>query len=728
MRALAGGWRKKVYLVEKRGEKRIFCLIPKEAIKRRRLLAAIRLEEELTRKGVIRGRKLIEFGEDENHWKLILTYLPGKLKWQWTKKESFEIGQILARLHQAGVAHLDLKPGNILWDKRDNIVGVIDFEEAKLGKRWFLKDLANTLSWILVSGGSAEEFWRGYGAAKARLDYGRIESYLDQFLHLRMRQGSPKAFLVLAQRQLQQYRRQIKTKLLTPKDLSSFRRKYRDKKIVLSVGGFELLHWGHLQFLKRARARGDLLVVAVASDFSRRKAKGPLFPLVGEKTRAETIAHFPFVDGVVIASELDLRPIIKKLKPNLFYTARQDWENKVRRPEEAALVEQLGGKVIKAKHFQPALSSEEMIERVALFKIRQVLFGVRSQRPLLSRFRIRHPRVISFSELASWAEKIRRQKKTIVFTSGSFDLFHLGHARFLQKARSCGQVLVVGVPSNQSMTQTKGLGRPIVDQWARAAVVAELAWVDQVVIFPQRTILELLKVLKPEVFFTVKESWNRLTSSPEAKLVRDYGGKIVRSERQGPGISASKMIDKAAGELIRIRFAPLMKLAEENPVLNADFDPYALESQLGARHRGFYQQVLIEVAKKKQCVFCDLKEKYIIAERGGVVLTVALFPYIDGHLLIIPRRHCQSLTELKVREWQAVKYLTQLGLKLLKKELGQENVWFLEREGSRAGKTVSHLHFHLIPFVPELVNWHYQRITLAPQKLAEKLRQKRKSS
>jgi len=720
---LPGGWRKKVYLLENDGKKQILCLIPKTRISKKRLLWAIRLEEDLSKKGVIRGRKLIDFGEDGSRWRLVLTYLPGEPKWIWGKNESFKVGQLAARLHQVSVAHLDLKPGNILWNREGEIVGVIDFEEARLGKRWFLRDLANTLSWVLTSGGNKESFLAGYSQAGGIANYDKINQYLDQFLAMRAKEGNKQAFLLLAKRRLERYQEEIKKKLLEPKELSSFRRKHRKKRIVFLVGAFELLHWGHLEFLKKAKKRGDLLVVGVASDWSRRELKGKIFPLVGEKTRAETLAFFPFVDAVVIVAENNVLPVLEQLKPDIFYTAQKDWQEGVRKREEATLVKSYGGKIVKARHLAPGISSSAMVEQVALFKIKQLLFGYKERRPLLANLSPKKKKkVILFDQLDRLRERLKKKGQSVVFTSGSFDLFHLGHARFLQKAKSCGDVLVVGVPSNASIRTTKGIGRPIVDQWARAAVVADLACVDYVVIFPQPTVLETLKILRPDVFFTVKEGWNRLVNSAEARLVRDYGGKIIRSERQGPHISASKMIDKAAGELIKARFERLLKLAEETPVLNADFDPHSVESQVNAREKGFYQQVLAEVAKEGKCVFCDLKDKYIIAEQDDVVLTVALFPYINGHLLIIPRRHCQSLKELNLKEWRAVRRLARLGLKLLKERLGIENVWFLEREGEAAGKTVSHLHFHLMPFIPELVNWRYQRITLAPKELAERLR------
>ena len=205
-------------------------------------------------------------------------------------------------------------------------------------------------------------------------------------------------------------------------------------------------------------------------------------------------------------------------------------------------------------------------------------------------------------------------------------------------------------------------------------------------------------------------------------------GKIVRSEKQSPYLSASKMIDKAAGELIQKKFSDLIRTARETSVFDADngFDPHSPQSQLAAREQGFYEKVLKAVAQRGKCVFCDLKDKYLVAEKNGVVLTVALFPYIDGHLLIIPRRHIELMKDLNEKEREAVFYLSALGEKILKKQLGIENIWFLLREGKgiKVGKTVDHLHFHLMPYDPKVIKMGETELKVTPLAMAKKLRAK----
>lgn len=145
-------------------------------------------------------------------------------------------------------------------------------------------------------------------------------------------------------------------------------------------------------------------------------------------------------------------------------------------------------------------------------------------------------------------------------------------------------------------------------------------------------------------------------------------------------------------------------------------------SNYNARVDGTYEQIWRNTGK---CVFCDLKDKYIITEKNGMVLTVQLFPYIDGHLLIIPRKHYESFDGLTDIEWKTTMELSKIGRKLIIDTIGEkDDVCFLFRmpPGFKAGKTVSHAHAHLIPYNPNLFKWEYQYIKIPPVKLAEDMR------
>ncbi len=151
-------------------------------------------------------------------------------------------------------------------------------------------------------------------------------------------------------------------------------------------------------------------------------------------------------------------------------------------------------------------------------------------------------------------------------------------------------------------------------------------------------------------------------------------------------------------------------------------DLFSKKWQTNARIRGKYNAIAASVNK---CVFCDLKKKYIVAENSGVVLTVNLFPYTNGHLLIIPRRHVENYLELTQKEIIACQRLIKKGLKLLRDVLQINDVWLLLRDGQQVGKTVKHLHWQILPNGEKLVKWHYREIGVSPESLAKTLRKQK---
>ena len=108
-------------------------------------------------------------------------------------------------------------------------------------------------------------------------------------------------------------------------------------------------------------------------------------------------------------------------------------------------------------------------------------------------------KIISLQALKKKLIALRRQKKTIAFTNGCFDLMHLGHVKYLQAAKKNHRVLIVGLNSDQSIRRIKDSSRPICPQQSRAAVLAALACVDFVVIFNEATPYQLIQAVKPDV-------------------------------------------------------------------------------------------------------------------------------------------------------------------------------------------------------------------------------------
>lgn len=112
---------------------------------------------------------------------------------------------------------------------------------------------------------------------------------------------------------------------------------------------------------------------------------------------------------------------------------------------------------------------------------------------------ISRKKIVSRDDLRGMIDGARAQGKTVVLANGIFDLLHVGHVRYLEAARREGDVLVVGINSDASARQLKGSGRPILDENARAELVAALAAVDGVVIFRELNAERLLQLLRPDV-------------------------------------------------------------------------------------------------------------------------------------------------------------------------------------------------------------------------------------
>lgn len=128
------------------------------------------------------------------------------------------------------------------------------------------------------------------------------------------------------------------------------------------------------------------------------------------------------------------------------------------------------------------------------------------------------------------------------------------------------------------------------------------------------------------------------------------------------------------------------------------------------------------MAKLDQCPFCNLKDKYIVAERAGMALTVNLFPYADYHLMVVSRRHVETLADLKKNEWAAILFLSKLGFKLISRAWGKLNVNILYREGEQSGKSLGHWHWHLIPFFKKSFEFKKFHVTKEPIATARQLR------
>ncbi|WP_024789615.1 D-glycero-beta-D-manno-heptose-7-phosphate kinase [Lebetimonas sp. JH292] len=108
-------------------------------------------------------------------------------------------------------------------------------------------------------------------------------------------------------------------------------------------------------------------------------------------------------------------------------------------------------------------------------------------------------KIVDFNTIEKIANDLRSENKKIVFTNGCFDILHIGHVKYLQKAKALGDKLIVGVNSNESVRRLKGPKRQVNDEYDRAYLLASLEVVDYVVIFDEDTPYELIKKVKPDI-------------------------------------------------------------------------------------------------------------------------------------------------------------------------------------------------------------------------------------
>ncbi len=135
----------------------------------------------------------------------------------------------------------------------------------------------------------------------------------------------------------------------------------------------------------------------------------------------------------------------------------------------------------------------------------------------------------------------KQEGQKVVFTNGCFDILHLGHVDYLEKARGIGDKLVVGLNTDESVARFKGPNRPIQDQHSRSQVLASLQFVDLVVFFNQDTPLKLISELVPDIL--VKGSDYLAENIVGADVVKKNGG-VVKTLEFVPGYSTSSVIEK----------------------------------------------------------------------------------------------------------------------------------------------------------------------------------------
>jgi rfaE bifunctional protein nucleotidyltransferase chain/domain len=135
-------------------------------------------------------------------------------------------------------------------------------------------------------------------------------------------------------------------------------------------------------------------------------------------------------------------------------------------------------------------------------------------------------RVLDREAFARYANELRQAGKRIVFTNGVFDILHVGHVRYLEEARALGDVLLLGVNSDDSVRRLKGPTRPVNLEAERAEVLTALRCVDAACIFTEDTPEELIRLVRPHIHVKGGD-YKTPDALPETPLVRSLGGEVV---------------------------------------------------------------------------------------------------------------------------------------------------------------------------------------------------------
>jgi rfaE bifunctional protein nucleotidyltransferase chain/domain len=150
-------------------------------------------------------------------------------------------------------------------------------------------------------------------------------------------------------------------------------------------------------------------------------------------------------------------------------------------------------------------------------------------------------KIVGREQAIAQADAWRAEGQRLVFTNGCFDIVHLGHIDYLEKAHNLGQRLILGLNTDASVSRIKGPLRPVVNEYARARLMAALAFVDLVVLFDEPTPLELIEAVRPDIL--VKGDDYTVATIVGADFVLNRGGR-VETVSLVPGYSTTKLIER----------------------------------------------------------------------------------------------------------------------------------------------------------------------------------------
>src|SRR5437762_11075552 len=152
-------------------------------------------------------------------------------------------------------------------------------------------------------------------------------------------------------------------------------------------------------------------------------------------------------------------------------------------------------------------------------------------------------KIMDMDELAKRAKQLRASGKKLVATNGCFDLFHVGHVRYLQAARALGDLLAVGLNGDRSVGELKGIGRPINTERDRAEVLAALECVDLVTVFPEMRATRFLAAARPAIYVKGGDYRSDTLNEEERAALKKIGAEIRLIPFEA-GYSTSRLIEE----------------------------------------------------------------------------------------------------------------------------------------------------------------------------------------
>ncbi|MFT2010406.1 D-glycero-beta-D-manno-heptose 1-phosphate adenylyltransferase [Pontibacter sp. 13R65] len=155
-------------------------------------------------------------------------------------------------------------------------------------------------------------------------------------------------------------------------------------------------------------------------------------------------------------------------------------------------------------------------------------------------------KIVTLSQLQDLLQTWRSQSQKVVFTNGCFDILHLGHVDYLEKARQLGDKMVLGLNTDASICRIKGPSRPLQDEMSRARVMASLLFIDAVVLFDDDTPLKLIEAVQPDIL--VKGDDYSVENIVGHEVVIARGG-AVKTVPLVKGYSTTNIVKKIEGQV-----------------------------------------------------------------------------------------------------------------------------------------------------------------------------------